>query len=60
MPDAATAPERMDAEVAALTATADTAKALAGTGKALYAVLTPEQRLLADKFWARPMDMPMP
>jgi hypothetical protein len=60
MPDAATAPERMDAEVAALTAALDTAKALAGTGKALYAVLTPEQRLLADKFWARPMDMPMP
>lgn len=55
-PQTATAPARMDARVAALTAALDTAKALAGTGKALYAVLTPEQRVLADGFWAHHLD----
>ena len=56
----ATVPERMDATVASLTAALGTAQALADTGKALYAVLTPEQRLLADGFWTHHQSAPMP
>lgn len=59
-PAPATAPERMDATVAMLTAALGTAKALADTGKALYAVLSPEQRVLADGFWTRHLSAPMP
>jgi len=46
------APERMDAHVARLSAALDAAKAMATAGKALYAVLTPEQREIADQFMA--------
>ena len=56
----ATVPERMDATVASLTAALGTAQALADTGRALYAVLTPEQRLLADGFWTHHQSAPMP
>ena len=59
-PATATAPERMDATVAMLTGALGTAKALADTGKALYAVLSPEQRVLADGFWSRHLSAPMP
>lgn len=59
-PAPATAPDRMDATVATLTGALGTAKALADTGKALYAVLTAEQRVLADGFWAQQMPAPMP
>ena len=55
----ATVPERMDATFANLTAALGTAQALAGTGRALYAILTPEQRLLADGFWAHHQSAPM-
>lgn len=59
-PMPATAPERMDATVAMLTGALGTAKALADTGKALYAVLTAEQRVLADGFWTHHLSAPMP
>jgi hypothetical protein len=44
------APERMDAHVARLSTALEAAKAMATAGKALYAVLTPEQREIADQF----------
>lgn len=46
------APERMDAHVARLSAALESAKAITTAGKALYAVLTPEQREIADQFMA--------
>lgn len=60
-PAQVTAPARLDATVAMLTGALGTAKALADTGKALYAVLTADQRALADAFWgAHNLSAPMP
>ena len=54
-PAAQTMPDMLDRRLAMLGALTDTTKAVAVTAKALYAVLTAEQRKLADGFMAQHM-----
>lgn len=52
---AQTMPEQIDRRLALLTMQIEPAKTMSSAAKALYAVLTPEQRKLADEFMAEHM-----
>jgi hypothetical protein len=51
----ATAPERVERQIRVLTARLDALKAMEASGKALYAVLTDEQKQKANALMAGPM-----
>jgi hypothetical protein len=55
----ASAPERAEREVTALSARLDVVKAVAAAEAALYGVMTQEQKTAADEMLASPMGCPM-